>query len=349
MTTGTAPRGRIKVRPAEPGDAARVADVYLTAFHATYDFALAHSDDQVRQWIRDLLIPAGDTWVATLDGEVVGMAVIRPGELDQLYVAPAAQGRGIGSRLVDLAKRRSPQGLGLYTFQANQRAHGFYERRGFVADAFGDGSGNEEREPDVHYAWTPGPGRAAAAFRPDYPIRTERLLLRPYLESDLEAVLDLNSRPDVVRYLPWGVLDRDGAVARVQRCLGETAIDETTSRIVLAATIPPDNRVIGEFMLKRHSAEHRQGEIGWLLHPDVHGRGYATEAARELLRLAFGELGLHRIIAEADSANGPSVAVMRRLGMRHEADLREDHWSEGEWGDSTVYSILEGEWRATFS
>ena len=145
------------------------------------------------------------------------------------------------------------------------------------------------------------------------------------------------------------VPDRDGAVARVQRCLGETAIDETTSRIVLAATIPPDNRVIGEFMLKRHSAEHRQGEIGWLLHPDVHGRGYATEAARELLRLAFGELGLHRIIAEADSANGPSVAVMRRLGMRHEADLREDHWSEGEWGDSTVYSILEGEWRATFS
>ena len=156
MTTGTERSSGIEVRPAEPGDAARVAEIYLTAFHGTYDFPLAHTDDQVRQWIADFVIPSGDAFVGTLDGRLVGMAVIRPGDLDQLYVAPEAQGRGVGSRLVELAKRRSPDGLGLYTFQVNARARRFYEARGFVADAFGDGTGNEERQPDVHYRWRPG-------------------------------------------------------------------------------------------------------------------------------------------------------------------------------------------------
>ena len=87
-------------------------------------------------------------------------------------------------------------------------------------------------------------------LRPAYPIRTARLALRPYVESDVEAVLDLNSRPDVVRYIPSGVLDRDGAVALVERRLGEIAITAECNRILVAATIPPDDRVIGEFMLK---------------------------------------------------------------------------------------------------
>ena len=148
----------LEIRPAGPADAASVADVYLSAFHATYDFPLAHTDEQVRAWIRDLVIPSGGAWVATINGRVVAMTVIRPGDLDQLYVAPDAQGRGVGRRLVEHAKRLSPDGLGLYTFQVNERARRFYERNGFVADAFGDGSGNEERQPDVHYRWTPREG-----------------------------------------------------------------------------------------------------------------------------------------------------------------------------------------------
>jgi len=337
---------RIDLRPAAATDATAVADVYLTAFHATYAFPLAHSDAQVRAWIRDVLIPAGETWVATADGVVVAMAVIRPGDLDQLYVAPGAQGRGIGTRLLDLAKRRSPQGIALYTFQVNDRARAFYERHGFVADRFGDGTGNEERQPDVHYTWSPGAGVAASAFRPEYPIRSERLLLRPFAESDLESVLDLNSRPDVVRYVPWGVVDRDGAAALMQRRLAATAIDDAMNRLALAATIPPDDRVVGEFILRRTSAEHRQGEIGWLLHPEIQGQGYATEGANEMLRLGFGELGLHRIVAQADARNVASHRVMQRLGMRHEAELRDDEWFKGEWSTSTVYAILEDEWRA---
>jgi putative acetyltransferase len=81
------------------------------------------------------------------------MLSLRPGWVDQLYVAPGHQGRGIGRRLLDLAKERSEGGLELWTFQVNDRARRFYERNGFAAVELTDGSGNEEREPDVRYRW----------------------------------------------------------------------------------------------------------------------------------------------------------------------------------------------------
>jgi GNAT superfamily N-acetyltransferase len=145
----------ITIRPATSADAASVADVYLASFHATYDFPLAHTDDEVRGWIGDV-IGSGGTWVA-LDplGAIVGMMAIEPGVLDQLYVRPDRLGEGIGRRMLDVAQDRSPDGLTLHTFQVNARARRFYERNGFVADWFGDGSANEEGQPDVRYVWRP--------------------------------------------------------------------------------------------------------------------------------------------------------------------------------------------------
>jgi GNAT superfamily N-acetyltransferase len=145
------------VRRATADDARAVADVYLESFHATYDFPLAHTDDEVRGWIRDEIVATRETWVAT-DGDggpVVAMMVVGPGELDQLYVAPDRLGRGIGRRLLEQAQRSSPSGLALFTFQVNARARRFYERNGFVATWFGDGAANEEGQPDVRYAWRP--------------------------------------------------------------------------------------------------------------------------------------------------------------------------------------------------
>jgi RimJ/RimL family protein N-acetyltransferase len=180
---------------------------------------------------------------------------------------------------------------------------------------------------------------------PTYPIRTERLLLRPFVESDLEAIVDLESREDVVRYLMWGPMDRDAAAAFLQRRLGQTAIDGDDSALVLAATVPPDDRLIGEFMLRLKSATHRQGEIGWTIHPDAQGRGYGTEGARELLRLGFEELGLHRIVADADPRNAGSIRLMERLGMRREALTRDALFVKGEWVGEVLYAMLEDEWR----
>jgi ribosomal protein S18 acetylase RimI-like enzyme len=145
----------VAIRPATAADEAGVADVYLAAFHATYAFPLAHTDDQVRAWLRGIVADEDRTWVAEAGGQIVGMMVLDEGGIDQLYVDPAWHGRGLGSRLVELAKGRRPDGLALYTFQVNDRARRFYERHGFVATWFGDGSANEERQPDVRYEWRP--------------------------------------------------------------------------------------------------------------------------------------------------------------------------------------------------
>jgi GNAT superfamily N-acetyltransferase len=105
--------------------------------------------------------------VATVDGAVAAMMVLEAGggsadpdggaagvgEIDQLYVDPPTQGHGLGSRLVDLAKQCYPVGLQLWTFQINATAQRFYERHGFVVVDRTDGSGNEEREPDIRYRW----------------------------------------------------------------------------------------------------------------------------------------------------------------------------------------------------
>jgi RimJ/RimL family protein N-acetyltransferase len=72
---------------------------------------------------------------------------------------------------------------------------------------------------------------------------------------------------------------------------------------------------------------------------------HANEASHAMLRLGFDQLGLHRIIARVDARNGASCAVLRRLGMRHEAHLVENEWFKGEWTDEVDYAMLAAEWR----
>ena len=147
-----------EIRRATGDDAAAMAELFLDSFHATYDFPLAHTDDEVRGWIRDRVVPTMETWVAAEGDRIVGLMVVAPGApgwLEQLYVSPDRLGQGIGRRLIAVAKERSPDGLHLWTFQVNDRARRFYERHGFVVIETTDGSGNQERQPDVRYAWTP--------------------------------------------------------------------------------------------------------------------------------------------------------------------------------------------------
>jgi RimJ/RimL family protein N-acetyltransferase len=182
-------------------------------------------------------------------------------------------------------------------------------------------------------------------FRPTLPIETPRLRLRPYEPGDVGAVLDLNGREDVVRYLNWPAMDRDAAQALVDRRVGQTRIEREGDGIALAATLKADGRFVGELVLRLTSESSRQGEVGWLIHPDVQGRGLATEGAREMLRLGFAEMRLHRIVAECDPRNGASIRVMEHLGMRREAHFRESTFLKGDWVGSMVYAILATEWR----
>ncbi|MFF0202882.1 GNAT family N-acetyltransferase [Streptomyces sp. NPDC005017] len=146
----------VTLRRAGGADAEAVAEVYLRSFDTALPTVVRpHTDDEVRAYIRDVVVPRRETWVAEARGTVVGMMVLDGETVSQLYLDPDWRGRGIGDRLLALAKERSPRGLGLWTFQVNQPAHRFYERHGFRAVEHTDGSGNEEREPDVRYEWRP--------------------------------------------------------------------------------------------------------------------------------------------------------------------------------------------------
>ena len=181
---------------------------------------------------------------------------------------------------------------------------------------------------------------------PTYPIATERLLLRPFEPADLDGLHAMFGREDVSRYLNWEPMDRQRAAALLERRVTQTTIAKEGEGIALALEERATERFVGEVVLRLTNEESRQGEIGWSLHPDAQGKGYATEAARELLRLGFEDMGLHRIVAECDPRNEASIRVMERLGMRRESHHLESMWLKGEWVGSIEYAMLEGEWRA---
>ncbi|WP_051452330.1 GNAT family N-acetyltransferase [Actinospica robiniae] len=133
-----------------------MAEAWLLSFSAALPTVRrAHTDDQVRQWMRDVVIPEFDAFVAVDAGVVVGLLVLGEHAIEQLYLHPSWRGRGLGDRLVELAKSRLPHGLELWTFQVNESAMRFYARHGLVEMERTDGSANEEREPDVRFVWRP--------------------------------------------------------------------------------------------------------------------------------------------------------------------------------------------------
>ncbi|KPF67955.1 hypothetical protein IP84_12025 [beta proteobacterium AAP99] len=156
------PAGSLEIRAAKPADAARIADIYLASRRTLVAFApLAHPDDDVRVWIATVLLPAGGVRVAVAHGRVLAFcatSVETPvagaaaqAWIDHLYLDPDAVGQGIGRALLAAALGDLPRPVRLYTFAQNTGARRFYERHGFVAIEFGDGSGNEEGCPDVLY------------------------------------------------------------------------------------------------------------------------------------------------------------------------------------------------------
>ncbi len=150
----------VGIRGAVEADGAAVADVWLRSFRAALpSVRLAHTDDEVSRWLRETVLPRGTTWVATADESPVGLMVLEGTELEQLYLAPEWQGRGVGGRFIALAKQLSPPGLELWTFQVNLAAQAFYEGHGFAETGRTDGHANQEREPDIRYVW---PGSVAS-------------------------------------------------------------------------------------------------------------------------------------------------------------------------------------------
>jgi RimJ/RimL family protein N-acetyltransferase len=178
------------------------------------------------------------------------------------------------------------------------------------------------------------------------PLRTQRLLLRPFMLDDLDALHAMFGTEEVTRYLDHGPMSRDEVAKLLARISEMTGIDDSHGELRLAAELQADGQVIGDFSLWRTSAKHLQGEIGFVLHPQHQGYGFASEGMRELLRIGFDEAGLHRIVGRCDALNRASAALMERLGMRREAHFRESELIKGAWSDELVYAILASEWPA---
>lgn len=149
------------VRLAGEADLRAIAEVYLAARDVAAMPPAVHPPDEVRAWVGTWDLTSRDVWVAESEGAIVGFANLTPTWLDGLYVAPGAQGAGIGSTLVDVAKSVRPDGFGLWVFEVNEPARAFYRRHGFVELERTDGSANEEHAPDFKMVW---PGTDPLAY-----------------------------------------------------------------------------------------------------------------------------------------------------------------------------------------
>lgn len=144
----------VNLRSARHDESLELADLWLRSRKASVPAIPppAHSEEEVRAWFRDVVLPESHVVVAEVDGSLIGLLVLDGDWVDQLYVEPNWTGKGVGSRLICEAKERRPTGLQLWTFLSNEDARRFYERHGFVSMEATDGD-NEERAPDIRYEW----------------------------------------------------------------------------------------------------------------------------------------------------------------------------------------------------
>ena len=144
------------LRQLELDDMDRAAVVHRVSFdHALPTLAGLHTPEEDRWYFRERVFTACELWGSFDDQDLVGIIAFREGWIDQLYVLPSSQGRGIGTALLEIARNRFAN-FSLWTLQRNSNARRFYERHGFTLARQTDGSANAEKEPDVLYVWSSG-------------------------------------------------------------------------------------------------------------------------------------------------------------------------------------------------
>jgi RimJ/RimL family protein N-acetyltransferase len=185
---------------------------------------------------------------------------------------------------------------------------------------------------------------ATALHGVSWPVRTERLTIRPATGDDLRAVFDVRTLPEVGQWMP----DRPTSYPDFVLRFGELGGLQRT------LVVERDGAYVGDLYLHlspswaQTDVSDRAGqeaEIGWCLSPEHQGQGFATEAAAGLVRLCFTELGVRRITAAAFADNTPSRRIMERLGMRQEArGVRDSLHRDLGWVDGVTYALLADEW-----
>ncbi|WP_448630562.1 GNAT family N-acetyltransferase [Cellulomonas soli] len=178
-----------------------------------------------------------------------------------------------------------------------------------------------------------------------WPLRTERLLIRPATPADAPDVWRYRRLPEVSEWMTSRPADEPSFVA--------TYLEP--ERLARTLLVERAGHVVGDLMVRVEDAWAQteavecargvQAELGWSFDPAWHGQGLATEAVRRLLALCFEELGLRRVLANCFADNEPSWRLMERLGMRREAAfVAESLHRSGRWLDGYTYAMLRHEW-----
>lgn len=176
-------------------------------------------------------------------------------------------------------------------------------------------------------------------------IETPRLRLRPLSEQDLPAFLGYRNDPEVAHWQSFTPpYPQSAAEALFGDCDASLPLATGGWRQIAIAR-REDDALLGDCAVCL-SADGRQAETGITLATSQQGHGYAQEAFRALFDWLFAVQGLHRIHASCDPANIASARLLRRLGMRQEAHLRQSLWFKGGWADDLVFAILAEEWAA---
>jgi len=179
-------------------------------------------------------------------------------------------------------------------------------------------------------------------------LKTERLILRDFVQSDWEAVLAYQQNPLYLRYNEWTERSPEAVREFIQMFLDHQE-QEPRIKFQFAVTLKSTGQLIGNCGVRRDSADAHEGDIGYELDPVHWGKGYTTEAARTVLGFGFTQMRLHRACAYCVADNIGSAHVLEKLGMRLEGHLREHRYYKNRWWDTLIYAILYDEWQASYN
>lgn len=173
-------------------------------------------------------------------------------------------------------------------------------------------------------------------------IFTPRLVLRPLRDDDTALLAAYRSDPDVARFQAWHAPYSETQAHDLIRSMQGRAIGEDGWTQIAVAAREGDG-LIGDLALRAFAPRH--AELGFTFARSAQGQGFAREAISGLLDLAFGVLGLHRVVANTDPRNVPSARLLRRLGFRHEGQAIEAYFDGEAWLDEDQYALLAREWQ----
>ena len=176
------------------------------------------------------------------------------------------------------------------------------------------------------------------------PVKTDRLVLRPFERSDIDCLLAYHTLPSMQRYVFSRTRDADEVEGALKIMRGHVSLQRPGDTLTLAMVRKGDKALIGHVSLQWSDATAGQAEIRFCINPVYSGQGFCREAISAMLDIAFDHFRIHRVFIRSDGRNHNSIKLMQQLGMRLEAHYREHALFQGEWDEELHFAILDREW-----